>query len=52
VKIAKEDWAAASGSIVQDAEGRLWRIVGFIDEPAVILDPVIERDPLRADDRR
>lgn len=52
MKIAREDWPTASGGIVQDTDGRLWRIVGFIDQPAVVMEPVIERDVAHADDRR
>ena len=38
--IPREEWAEASGSYVEDNSGRLWRIIGFIDSPTVILDPV------------
>lgn len=44
MKIAREDWPAASGGIVEDDDGRLWRILGFIDQPAVVLAPIIEGD--------
>jgi hypothetical protein len=40
VKIQRDDWGRASGSLVIDGNAQLWRIVGFIDQPAVILDPV------------
>jgi len=40
MNIPQSEWAEASGSLVQDANGKLWRIIGFIDRPAVLLDPV------------
>lgn len=38
--IAPDQYSAASGSYVQDEQGQLWQIVGFIERPAVILDPI------------
>lgn len=38
--IPHDQWAEASGGLVEDDRGGLWRIVGFIDRPAVMLDPV------------
>lgn len=42
MNIKHDEWAEASGGYVQDTTGKLWRIIGFIDHPAVILDPVAE----------
>jgi hypothetical protein len=50
MEIKQDDWQDASGSYVQDTTGRLWRIIGFIDRPAVILDPVAGDDQF--DERR
>lgn len=44
MNIPPEQWAEASGGYVVDGQGRLWQIIGFIDRPAVILDPVRTRD--------
>jgi hypothetical protein len=38
--IPSAQWSEASGGYVVDERGQLWRIVGFIDRPTVILDPV------------
>lgn len=38
--IKREDWAAASNGIVEDRQGGLWRIIGFLDRPTVILEPI------------
>lgn len=40
MQIPESEWADAAGSYVIDASGNLWRIVGFVDRPTVILDPV------------
>jgi hypothetical protein len=41
VNIPESEWHEAAGKLVQDERGGLWRIVGFIDRPTVILDPVV-----------
>jgi hypothetical protein len=41
VNIPHSEWPEAAGKLVQDDRGGLWRIIGFIDRPAVILDPVV-----------
>lgn len=40
MEIREEDWAEASGGVAQDGHGGIWRIIGFINQPAVILEPV------------
>lgn len=45
MNIPHEKWSQASGGYVLDAQGKLWRIVGFIDRPAIVLDPVRISDP-------
>ena len=40
MEIPRDEWAEASGKLVEDDEGHLWRIIGFIDQPTVILAPV------------
>lgn len=54
MRIRQSDWEDASGTYVQDDNKRLWRIIGFISEPTVILEPVIEanRNSLAAHDTR
>jgi hypothetical protein len=41
VRIPHDEWSEASGKLVEDDDGKLWRIIGFIDQPTVILDPVM-----------
>lgn len=40
MNISPDDWKAASGSYVEDDSGELWRLIGFIDRPAMILSPI------------
>ncbi len=44
MNIPHEEWQEAAGGLVQDAQGHLWRIVGFIDRPAVLLNPVTTQE--------
>ncbi len=40
--IPREEWGSENRLVIDD-QGKLWRIIGFISDPAVILDPVIEK---------
>jgi hypothetical protein len=40
MNIDRKDWQKASGGLVEDDHGNLWRIAGFIDSPAVVLNPL------------
>jgi hypothetical protein len=49
MRIPKDRWEEASNGIVRDKRGELWRIIGFIDRPAVIMraiDPEADRQEL------
>jgi hypothetical protein len=47
MEIKREDWEEASNGIVEDRHGGLWRIIGFLDRPTVILDPVRPSAPMK-----
>lgn len=53
MKIQAEEWQSASGSYVEDDNRQLWQLVGFIDQPAMILAPVkIQGSPMSKADNR
>ncbi len=54
MNIPPQEWQDASGKLVEDDSGKLWRIIGFIDKPTVILEPVkLQGHPMQqADDRQ
>lgn len=45
MNILPEDWQSTSGTYAQDRAGDVWRIIGFIDRPAVILERLGEASP-------
>jgi hypothetical protein len=45
MNIDRKDWQKASGGLVEDDHGNLWRIAGFIDSPAVVLNPITRIAP-------
>ena len=53
MNIPRNEWQDASGKLVEDDNGQLWRVIGFIDQPTVILEPVkLQGNPMQQTDTR